>query len=662
MSEPATPTDAVIQAMEARAAARRARVPDPRTVGDLARRYRLAAAVLHVFDPISLRPAGAAGERGSAAVLLNDSVPAVGWRHAGLRTLRLEVRRSVLRDVGSRADVRTALAANPQRTRTGLQQLFERWLGGERLDIARMSYIELEDLRQLYDWGISELGDLPPREAVELARSRRSAVAFFDHLVDRDFVGRSAELRRIDAYLRGRVREGPLAIWGPGGAGKTALVGRFLIEHVETPTRGWFPFAYLPFDSETLDIREPFTLLLAAVTQLATQAGSTDDPRSGSAVLRGNLQRFGETVARYRDRRGSLQRRASEHQSRGTKISDLSLAEQDLYDAFADVLDAASRLTGNARATPVLLVFDTFEEVVYRATEDLLGFWLMLDHLHSRLPQLRIIIAGRIDPADLPHTRTYLPDDPLLLGDLDHPDAVLLLNRLGVDDPAVAQAIARQIGGNPMSLRLAASVAREEHPGLDGLQGLSVHAIGDELVRGQLYRRLLDHIHDDDVRALAHPGMVLRRVTIGVIENVLAPACDLDDVRGDRARSLFDGLRQEQALVSLDEDGSLRYRAEVRPPGADAAGQGSAGPGAAHPHPRGRPLRAAGHAGRSSRGALPPDDARPACPRPERPVDARRRALPGRCRRRAATRTTPVARRPHEHRAAAGALPTRRHR
>ena len=68
----------------------------------------------------------------------------------------------------------------------------------------------------------------------------------------------------------------------------------------------------------------------------------------------------------------------------------------ELYDAFADLVEAAAALAhGEPGQTPVLLVFDTFEEVVYRAAEDLLGFWSMLDHLQQRLPQLRVVLAGR---------------------------------------------------------------------------------------------------------------------------------------------------------------------------------------------------------------------------------------------------------------------------
>ncbi len=559
MSEPpALSIDALLADLDARTATRRS-ASAAAQAADAAAPYRRAAAVLHVFDPVAILPEGgaAAGGQEGRVALLDEAVAAIGWRHAGLRTLRLNSRRSALRDLGSREAMRAALAANPRRTATRLQRLFERWLDGEVLRLDRMSYVELECLGQLYDWGLDGFGGLPPRDRVELARVRRSAVAVFEHLVDRDFVGRTAELDLLNAHLRAPGPGGPLAIWGPGGAGKTALIGRFLIEHVEDPARRWFPFAYLPFDSATLDVREPFTLLVAIAAQLEAQAGG----RPGAAGFRRQLADFQGVVGDYRDLRGSLQRRAGVFQERGSRISTLSDADARLHDAFARVLDAARTRGDGGAETPVLLVFDTFEEVVYRAAEDLLGFWSLLDHLGSRVPQLRVVIAGR-GRADLGPAGG--PTSEIALGDLDPPDAVRLLTRLGLDAD-VADAVARQIGGNPMSLRLAASVARQE-PAADGISGLEVHDIGAEIVRGQLYRRLLDHIHDDAVRALAHPGMVLRRVTAGVIEHVLAPAIDLPPLDDKRAGELLDALRREQALVGVEQDGSLWYREEVRRP------------------------------------------------------------------------------------------------
>lgn len=568
-------TEAFLAEMRVRAAQLRGPAPaggaDPVEVDA----YRRAAAVLHVFDPRTLNSvpgsaadpspgSGPSTSSGHVAGLVAASVPAVGFRSRGLRTLPSEVRLAALAALGSRAAMRDALAANPDRERTAVQQVFETWLNEAAFDLGRMRFTELEGLRQLYAWGIDRFGDLPDRALVEQARAWRSSVRVFEHLVDRHFTGREAELAvlREHAGLDGPA-PGPLVITGVGGAGKTALVGRFLIEQLETSAGGPLPFAYLPFDAETLDVREPYTVLLAAARQLS--------PAESPAVAE-----FSRVVAAYRDHRGSLNRRASEHTGRDVKLAELGDFEQTLYRGFADLVRAAldgtelraARRDAGQPPTPALLVFDTFEEVVYRTREDLLGFWAMLDVLMAEVPALRIMIAGR-PPAAQPLVSRPVTDLPLT--ELAPAEATSLLLRLGVADEPTARAIAAQVGGNPLSLRLAADVARAERTGPAGLAArgdtpLSVTAIGAELVRGRLYRRLLDHIHDPAVRALAHPGMVLRRVTPEVILEVLGPACGLDVPDRARAEELFESLRAEQALVSVDADGSLRYREEVRRP------------------------------------------------------------------------------------------------
>ena len=572
MNPPST-TDKFLREMHERASKRRQRTPglSVASASPDIEPYLKAAAVLHVFDPNRLQPVTtpSSDPKELLATLIAATAPAVGFRARGLRMLPSKERLAALRSMGSRSAMRDALAANPGHELSGVQKMFETWLDEEPFDLDRMTFDQLECLRQLYDWGVDQIGGLPDRNQVDRARSWRSSVRVFEHLVDRNFVGRERELAFLGDHVAIDGRRGPLIISGVGGAGKTALIGRFLIDHLRRAGFRPFPFAYLPFDAETLDVREPYTVLLAAARQLSAQwsasrGGSTPNAESEAVV------RFQEVVASYRDHRGSLHRRASTYASRDDKISDLSSFEYMLYDGFADLVTAALDAAGRGAGSrlPALLVFDTFEEVAYRAREDLLGFWGMLDYLLNRLPELRVVIAGRAPAAE---PQLQIASMSLRVADLAREDGVALLIRLGITDPQTAGAIFNQVGGNPLSLRLAAVVANAEGTGHDGLaergdSPLVVQAIGSELVRGLLYRRLLDHIHDPDVRALAHPGMVLRRVTPQIIEQVLGPACELDVPDRARADDLFEALRQEQALVSVDTDGSLRYREEVRHP------------------------------------------------------------------------------------------------
>ena len=102
-------------------------------------------------------------------------------------------------------------------------------------------------------------------------------------------------------------------------------------------------------------------------------------------------------------------------------------------------------------------------------------------------------------------------------------------------------------------------------------------------IDGILVRRILGHVRDERVKALADPGLVVRRITWEVIQKVMtqgtskpsgkgatAEEVDLDADITDpwmidetEAQSIFTAFSKEVTLVEDDNDG-LRHRADVR--------------------------------------------------------------------------------------------------
>lgn len=83
-------------------------------------------------------------------------------------------------------------------------------------------------------------------------------------------------------------------------------------------------------------------------------------------------------------------------------------------------------------------------------------------------------------------------------------------------------------------------------------------------ILGVLYRRILDHIHDPEVRRIAHPGLVLRRLNAEVIEKVLIPALNLNDFDTRKIDHVMTALRNQKDLVRVEADGSVTHRQDVR--------------------------------------------------------------------------------------------------
>ena len=332
----------------------------------------------------------------------------------------------------------------------------------------------------------------------------------FEHIAGDFFRGRRAELRCLHEHV---VEGGlPLVVHGPGGVGKSSLVARFLLEHAQQ-----YDFAYLDFDRPDVDPSQPLTLLLEALRQLGIQ----------HAPVRPSFEDLRED---WRTSRPSL-----------------SAAIED----FTRLLQLVNR-------GPFVLVLDTFEEVQYHSGARAEAVWELLDRLTAGVDALRVIIVGR---APLPDDRPQLS---LPLSGLDEEAATAYLMALGVDDPALAHRVFARIGGSPMNLKLAADLVSKVGPDLLLDAETRDLAVDQGVIQRQLHVRVLNHIHDPEVRKLAHPGLVLRRLTPELILAVLAEPCGLAARTPAEAGRLFDELRREVALVDMVADGSLRHRPDLR--------------------------------------------------------------------------------------------------
>ena len=218
--------------------------------------------------------------------------------------------------------------------------------------------------------------------------------------------------------------------------------------------------------------------------------------------------------------------------------------------------DFASLLYSLAGDRPFLMALDTFEEVQYRSSRVVQRLFDFLRALQEKAPQVRPVLAGR-NPVNIEGYEV----SNLELKDFAPDAALALLESEGVP-PEVADDIVAQTGGSPLSLWLALELWRRAADDVRNAVPLEFR-LQEGLVQGQLFTRILGHIHDDDVRALAYPGLVLRRVTPDLIRNVLARYCDVRVRDEAQARRLFDLLAREEALVTVEGD-VLRHRSDVR--------------------------------------------------------------------------------------------------
>ncbi|MGD9957699.1 MAG: AAA family ATPase, partial [Candidatus Nanopelagicales bacterium] len=489
---------AELDAFARRLRARLAAVPEPDPYGGALDPavwpWTGAAAVLGGFRPDALRPLPGPPPADPAVVALSPFV----YRLAdGRWELREEIRRPAVERLVARPGsqplvelppgLSAALDANadladPRRDalrqvqRSGLPPLFALTMAElDDLD-AVLGWLPAEpasDLDDVFGWSPSR-PTAEARSAVRAAIERRELMEPLRRLVGTRFVGRQRELRELREHLypgRGPV-DARLRLHGPGGTGKSSLIGRLLQDLEERAARAPASFAYVDFDRKQYDPRDARGLLLQIVRQLRLQQAGREEELAyvayESSVGGTDAARVAEVLE-----------------------LDQNLELDGLVQVLARIL-SQTRVTYPTDVAPLVLVLDTFEEVQLKGPGPVAQVLALLDTIEAALPETRTIIAGR-GLREGPGSGPLLP-----LGDLDPDAADAMLAAHGVADPGLRLLIVERFGGHPLTMRLAADVlARTGSADLafDGIVGRAeaLAEVSAEQVQGLLYERILGH-------------------------------------------------------------------------------------------------------------------------------------------------------------------------
>ncbi|MFD8546487.1 ATP-binding protein [Streptomyces sp. NPDC059649] len=567
----------------------------PGGISPARRAYREAACLLARFDPRELRLPDEKHATGRALLELVDDCTTLGMGEQAGWALKAEVRDEALRQLAGPEAARRLLAANinqlpgePGPERFALAQLF-----GTPLAIDRLTAGELADALQAVLWlsRVPGVTDLPDTGRLQRTLERARLLEPLERLVRRSFQGRARELAELRAYVGlpgaaappapppagpgGRPAPiPPMVIHGPGGMGKSTLLAKFLLDSVHDPAGG-IPFAYIDFERPTLSIHEPVTLIAEAARQLGIQYPAH---RAELDALAEECQQVARSQREGQERVLQLQELAATRAVLGRDSSQefqsaATGRETGLVRRVGEVLTRAvaeGKSSPDEPDPPFVVALDTWEEAQYRGSPALGRMVAVYLSFQSAYPRLRFVVSGR---APVEHPAKPVESLDIKLGELDPDAAVGLLTSCGVDDPEVARELAARVGGHPLSLKLAARAAiltgQEGEPTGELIRSLPerrrevFRRVDQLLVQGILYDRILSHIADEDVRRLAHPGLVLRVITPEIVQDVLAGPCGIDVPDPGRARELFDELSRLDMVEPAAPD-AVRYRGDVR--------------------------------------------------------------------------------------------------
>jgi hypothetical protein len=398
------------------------------------------------------------------------------------------------------------------------------------------------------------------RHILELQR-RRDLVVVLPH---RHF-GYDKERRLLSAFLRSTDPQEdprPMFVSGIGGVGKSALLAR-LFRYWQRRRDAPLTIV-LDFDRRQLNAGAPKEMLKEVLRQAA--AGIFDkglDPDEAKAIADGLTTMRSELTSGGGGVESTFQ----------TDSSYIAIQIQEPLSA-----DWAKPL----RDWPIAIIFDSFESLDRRGGSNVDTVLQFEAELRRALPRLRCIVSGREEPLDQSGMERWFGDtsrrlrltgisinvgaELLAFEDrrLAGPDGALLLPDLTKRRDAT-----RALGGHPLALLMMLQFA---HARPDELAGLTDElgiggAYQAEFAQTFLYERILDRITDPDVRALAHPGLILRQFNDDMIRYVLARPClghdPLPDA--DQAIALRLKLASEYWLVEPDDQVfQLKHRSDLR--------------------------------------------------------------------------------------------------
>lgn len=529
--------------------------------------YRDAAAVLSRFKPEELHPLldTDSGPKGWTDFLPDCEPALAAGSSEGWWQLRDNIRRDALRHLGSRQRMQKALNANSPLPDDPMQRALTELIATALPNpLTSLSREELSAIMIVRDWLNGVLDGLPSETELRRTLIIAEVLEPLKRLAGNGrFLGRRNELETLREYIGVRAAQGAVAsrIWsyvrksyydfrnnppylitGPGGVGKSTLLARVILDHSENfAAQDALPFAYLDLDRAALDPARPLTLVADAALQLMIEWPHLERPLHSIVDRLTSLS--GGDATFYEDVRGA------------------SSSDQLIFE-FGKLLAEGSG------QRPVLFAIDTFEEAQYLGFDVVDGMARLLTSLQAAAPMLRIVLAGR---GDLDDQTSVLSARALHLGDMSQDEARELL-RLNImiqptADAALIDEVIDLVGRNPLSLKLAATVVNQQ--GVQALQTVETRnwlllRVKAETVQARLYGRILAHIHDDDIRKMVKPGLIVRRLTADVIREVLAIPCDLSLSAPNAADNLMERLGKELALFYRDPDGSLRHRPDVR--------------------------------------------------------------------------------------------------
>ena len=245
---------------------------------------------------------------------------------------------------------------------------------------------------------------------------------------------------------------------------------------------------------------------------------------------------------------------------------DIEAAASAIFGAMSGLRELLAGAGMDDRA--LVIVIDTFEEALVLGPQRVaqIAEWLRTLRDHGGFAALRVILSGRST-----ETLTEMPQDLATLGVIELDElgtragrAKLrdMFRRLEIAHEDLIPDLIAEFGSNPLVIEVLAIFCRDkprdEITGLMHGDDANARAgLNAEMRQRFLYTRILERLADAELKPLANPGLVLRRIEPAQISGLLAgPSGLATPMPPEQAQALFDRLASQVWLVRRPDPGS----------------------------------------------------------------------------------------------------------
>ena len=507
--------------------------------------YWLAAAVMHTFESKKLIPIKTKSEsRYSKRHLINElSIKSVfqasGDKKSYVRSLTDRSRKHALRTLKTAKKMREARESNPDVVAKDdvIQWAIDTWISKKRSVQEDLNTDQIVALLTVSDWfeGLFKPKHIPSLEKLHNLLSKKRAIAPFELLVGDNYLEREEENLLNDFIINGNTQRNPLFIFAPGGMGKSTLLAKLVLDHAFN-TKDPIPFTYIDCDRSSINLSSPIWFLEEVARQLKSQFQKADF----SKLLK-EIHYIGSSSS-------------SNNLESVTPQSD-SFIFSEFGDAYARILDEK----------PFLFIIDTFE-VVQKIDPILEAAYInFFKTLSEYLPNLRVVLSGRSRPVHIALEDVKLLELKTIDKNISENFLRTRFEQLGIQlDEKEFRELCNNVHRLPLILRLAVDLINKSSKDVQGFDWVQFNKQMDEKTQiSYIYERIVSHIANPELRKLVYPGLCVRRITIEVIEHILAGICDIS-LKNSSASELYNDLKKEVDLIEVRDEATLIHPQSLR--------------------------------------------------------------------------------------------------